>query len=171
MRPIVEDHRGASGQGPSALSLILVERGLNEREQLSNAPDLDHVEGRDVPKLRIGRREPELRLRLISAEELRHQRRRRRHLAEPRLKRVLAVSSRLTAYRYEDKYVSSPLVVALLDEVLREAGSRGGSVSGAIITTEASPRQRPMRTNDDFEGRAQQGQAIECWRASRSAQI
>lgn len=50
--------------------------------------------------------------------------------AEPRLKEVLEGDSPLSAYRYEDKYVCSPLVVALLGEVLSEVRGNNDDLSG-----------------------------------------
>ncbi len=81
--------------------------------------------------------------------------------AEPKLKTVLETAGPVSAFRYEDKYVCSPLVVALLSEVLSELDTSGEKTVGAIITTKASPRQRPLRSSDDFEGEAQQKQAIQ----------
>lgn len=81
--------------------------------------------------------------------------------AEPRLKTVLENSGPLSAYKYEDKYISSPLIVSLLSEVLSQVSASSEDTVGAITTTGAHPRQRPMRCGDDFEGPAQQKQAIE----------
>ena len=81
--------------------------------------------------------------------------------AEPRLKSVLEKAGPLSAYKYEDKYICSPLVLALLSEVLGEIGAARHDAVGAIVTTSANPRQRPMRCGDDFEGPAQQKQAIQ----------